>query len=45
VIAKRAGTIRPVPGRRVFQRAQELERQGADIIHLEFGEPDSTRRP
>jgi aspartate/methionine/tyrosine aminotransferase len=24
----------------VFERAQELERQGRDIVHLEFGEPD-----
>jgi aspartate/methionine/tyrosine aminotransferase len=24
----------------VFQRAQALERQGVDVIHLEFGEPD-----
>jgi aspartate/methionine/tyrosine aminotransferase len=24
----------------VFERAQELERQGHDVVHLEFGEPD-----
>ena len=40
MIAKRAGTIAPFLAVEVFQRAQELERQGADIIHLEFGEPD-----
>jgi len=24
----------------IFARAEELEKQGQDIIHLEFGEPD-----
>jgi aspartate/methionine/tyrosine aminotransferase len=45
VIAKRAGTIAPFLAVEVFQRAQELERQGADIIHLEFGEPDFDTPP
>jgi aspartate/methionine/tyrosine aminotransferase len=45
VIAKRAGTIAPFLAVEVFQRAQELERQGADIIHLEFGEPDFETPP
>jgi aspartate/methionine/tyrosine aminotransferase len=45
VIAKRAGTIVPFLAVEVFQRAQELERQGADIIHLEFGEPDFDTPP
>jgi len=29
----------------VFQKAQELERQGMDIIHLEYGEPDFDTPP
>jgi aspartate/methionine/tyrosine aminotransferase len=45
VIAKRAGSIAPFLAVEVFQRAQELERQGADIIHLEFGEPDFDTPP
>ena len=45
MIAKRAGTIAPFLAVEVFQRAQELERQGADIIHLEFGEPDFETPP
>ena len=45
MIAKRAGTIVPFLAVEVFQRAQELERQGADIIHLEFGEPDFDTPP
>jgi aspartate/methionine/tyrosine aminotransferase len=45
VIAKRAGAIAPFLAVEVFQRAQELERQGADIIHLEFGEPDFDTPP
>ncbi|HWN90210.1 MAG TPA: pyridoxal phosphate-dependent aminotransferase, partial [Verrucomicrobiae bacterium] len=44
-IAKRAGSIAPFLAVEVFQRAQELERQGADIIHLEFGEPDFDTPP
>ena len=45
MIAKRAGTIAPFLAVEVFQRAQELERQGVDIIHLEFGEPDFETPP
>ena len=45
MIAKRASTIVPFLAVEVFQRAQELERQGADIIHLEFGEPDFDTPP
>ena len=45
MIAKRAATIVPFLAVEVFQRAQELERQGADIIHLEFGEPDFDTPP
>ena len=32
--------IEPFLAVEVFQRAQALEREGADVIHLEFGEPD-----
>jgi len=39
-IAARAQQIEPFLAVEVFERAQELERQGIDIIHLEFGEPD-----
>jgi aspartate/methionine/tyrosine aminotransferase len=40
VIAKRAQEIEPFLAVEVFHRAQMLEREGADVIHLEFGEPD-----
>jgi (5-formylfuran-3-yl)methyl phosphate transaminase len=40
VIARRAREIEPFLAVEVFQRAQALEREGADVIHLEFGEPD-----
>ncbi|MBI4590970.1 MAG: pyridoxal phosphate-dependent aminotransferase [Candidatus Rokubacteria bacterium] len=39
-IARRAQEIEPFLAVEVGERAQELERQGIDIIHLEFGEPD-----
>jgi len=39
-ISGRAREIEPFLAVEVFERAQELERQGIDIIHLEFGEPD-----
>lgn len=39
-IAKRAEEIKPFLAVEVFERAQELERQGHDVVHLEFGEPD-----
>jgi hypothetical protein len=39
-LARRAEEITPFLAVEVFQRAQELERQGHDVIHLEFGEPD-----
>jgi (5-formylfuran-3-yl)methyl phosphate transaminase len=45
VISKRAGSIAPFLAVEVFQRAQELERRGADVIHLEFGEPDFETPP
>jgi aspartate/methionine/tyrosine aminotransferase len=40
VIAARARLIEPFLAMEVSERAQVLERAGADIIHLEFGEPD-----
>jgi aspartate/methionine/tyrosine aminotransferase len=40
MIARRAQGIEPFLAVEVFERAQELERQGIDVIHLEFGEPD-----
>ncbi len=40
VIAKRAMQIAPFLAMEVLERAQTLEQQGADIVHLEVGEPD-----
>ncbi len=39
-LAKRTEEITPFLAVEVFERAQELERQGHEVIHLEFGEPD-----
>jgi aspartate/methionine/tyrosine aminotransferase len=39
-VARRVQEIEPFLAVEVFERAQELERQGIDVIHLEFGEPD-----
>jgi aspartate/methionine/tyrosine aminotransferase len=39
-LAKRAEEITPFLAVEVFERAQELERQGHEVVHLEFGEPD-----
>lgn len=38
--ARRTEEITPFLAVEVFERAQELERQGHEIVHLEFGEPD-----
>jgi aspartate/methionine/tyrosine aminotransferase len=38
--ARRTREIEPFLAVEVFQHAQELERRGIDVIHLEFGEPD-----
>ena len=43
--SKRSQVIEPFLAVEVFQRAQELEREGKDIIHLEFGEPDFDTPP
>ncbi len=45
MIARRALEIEPFLAVEVFQKAQELERQGIDIIHLEYGEPDFDTPP
>lgn len=45
MIARRAQEIEPFLAVEVFQRAQALEREGADVIHLEFGEPDFETPP
>ena len=44
-IARRAREIEPFLAVEVGDRAQELERQGIDVIHLEFGEPDFETPP
>jgi len=43
--ARRASTIEPFLAVEVFERAQALERAGADVVHLEFGEPDFDTPP
>ena len=45
MIAKRAREIEPFLAVEVFHRAQVLEREGADVIHLEYGEPDFETPP
>ena len=40
MIAKRAQEIEPFLAVEVFQRAQAMEREGIDVVHLMFGEPD-----
>ncbi len=39
-LARRTDEIKPFLAVEVFERAQEIERQGHDVVHLEFGEPD-----
>ncbi|HET9491205.1 MAG TPA: pyridoxal phosphate-dependent aminotransferase [Methylomirabilota bacterium] len=43
--ARRSSTIEPFLAVEVFERAQALERAGADVVHLEFGEPDFDTPP
>jgi len=45
VIARRAQEIEPFLAVEVFQRAEQLEAGGADVIHLEYGEPDFDTPP
>ena len=40
MLSKKAENIPPFHVMEVLERAQELEREGRDIIHLEIGEPD-----
>lgn len=40
MIATPAKAIKPFLAMEILERAQELERQGEEIIHLELGEPD-----
>jgi len=39
-VSRRAGLIRPFIVMDVVARAQELEAQGRDIVHMEIGDPD-----
>jgi aspartate/methionine/tyrosine aminotransferase len=39
-LARRIQEIEPFLAVEVAERAQELERAGIDVVHLEFGEPD-----
>ena len=39
-LAPRTEEIEPFLAVEVFERAEELARRGADVVHLEFGEPD-----
>jgi aspartate/methionine/tyrosine aminotransferase len=43
--ARRTEQIEPFLAVEVFERAQALERAGADVVHLEFGEPDFDTPP
>lgn len=45
MIARRAQEIEPFLAVEVFQRAEQLEAEGADVIHLEYGEPDFDTPP
>jgi (5-formylfuran-3-yl)methyl phosphate transaminase len=36
----RSQVIKAILAVEIFQRAQELQHQGKDILHLGFGEPD-----
>ena len=40
VMARRAAAVEPFLAVEMAERAQALERAGADVVHLEFGEPD-----
>jgi aspartate/methionine/tyrosine aminotransferase len=44
-IARRAQGIEPFLAVEIFEKAQELERRGLDIVHLELGEPDFETPP
>ena len=40
LIAKRMGSIKSFQVMKLLDRAQALEREGRDIVHMEIGEPD-----
>jgi aspartate/methionine/tyrosine aminotransferase len=40
MLSRSAAATRPFLAMEIMERAQELERAGADIVHLEVGEPD-----
>ncbi len=40
MVAQRVSTVKPFLVMEVLERAQELERAGKNVIHLEIGEPD-----
>ena len=44
-LAKRLAQIEPFLAVEVAERAQALEREGIDIVHLEYGEPDFAPPP
>src|SRR5881409_3931447 len=44
-LARRIQEIEPFLAVEVAERAQELERSGIDVVHLEFGEPDFEAPP
>ena len=44
-MSRRARSVEPVLAVEIAERAQELDRQGIDVVHLEFGEPDFEAPP
>ena len=44
-LAKRLAEIEPFLAVEVAERAQALEREGIDVVHLEYGEPDFAPPP
>jgi aspartate/methionine/tyrosine aminotransferase len=44
-LARRVAGIEPFLAVEVAERAQALERQGIDVVHLEYGEPDFEAPP
>ena len=45
LIAQRMQSIKPFIVMQLLQRAQQLQQQGRDIIHMEIGEPDFATPP
>ena len=39
-ISASAREVQPFLAMEIFERSQELESQGVDVVHLEVGEPD-----